>query len=347
MPRVNQKDCDKYNLPINTMWIQRDSCEDNKRFKCKRGYVSQVQTTCKNEVWILEPACQECTQGVNITNSDDVTESRIFGEDFSFNCSVGYTKNGETGTLRCDVNGMWLEQQACQECTQGVNITNSDDVTESRIFGEDFSFNCSVGYTKNGGTGTLRCGENGMWLEQQACQAVECPQGVNITNSDDVTESRIFGEDFSFNCSVGSTKNGETGTLRCGVNGTWTEQQACPGCYKFLNKTCLAPSFFYYDDYTSTEDDQCDEDCNSITGCTASLYESNNCNFYTAPIIFVSYDLDLNQCIEKCKERSDCVTLNLKTGISNECFLFNVTLAELPDGSTTENDRCTIVEKIC
>ncbi|ESO93477.1 hypothetical protein LOTGIDRAFT_175535, partial [Lottia gigantea] len=107
-------DCDKYNLPINTMWIQRDSCEDNKRFKCKRGYVSQVQTTCKNEVWILEPACQECPQGVNITNSDDVTESRIFGEDFSFNCSVGYTKNGETGTLRCGENGMWLEQQACQ-----------------------------------------------------------------------------------------------------------------------------------------------------------------------------------------------------------------------------------------
>ncbi|ESO85269.1 hypothetical protein LOTGIDRAFT_167843 [Lottia gigantea] len=122
-----------------------------------------------------------------------------------------------------------------------------------------------------------------------------------------------------------------------------------PGCecsYKYLNKTCLTSNYFNYD-YTSTEDDQCDENCKSITGCTASLFEVNYCLHYKAPVIFVSNDLDLNQCIEKCKERSDCVTLNSFIGFYNICFLLNVSLAELPDGSTYESNRCTIVEKIC
>ncbi|ESO85266.1 hypothetical protein LOTGIDRAFT_235790 [Lottia gigantea] len=73
--------------------------------------------------------------------------------------------------------------------------------------------------------------------------------------------------------------------------------------YKYLNKTCLTSNYFNYD-YTSTEDDQCDENCKSITGCTASLFEVNYCLHYKAPVIFVSNDLDLNQCIEKCPNLS-------------------------------------------
>ncbi|ESO94085.1 hypothetical protein LOTGIDRAFT_176732, partial [Lottia gigantea] len=96
-------DCDKYILPINAIWTPRASCEDNKRFRCQIGYVSQIQTICKKGEWSMEPTCQavECPQGMNITNSDKVTESGIYGGEFSFNCSVGYTKNGGTGTLKC------------------------------------------------------------------------------------------------------------------------------------------------------------------------------------------------------------------------------------------------------
>ncbi|ESP01798.1 hypothetical protein LOTGIDRAFT_172352 [Lottia gigantea] len=290
------------------MWIPRDSCEDNKRFKCKRGYVSQVQTTCKNGVWILEPACQvlavECPQGVKITNSGDVTESRIFGEDFSYDCKTGYTKNGGVGTLRCGVNGTWTEQQACQECPQGVNITNSDDVTESRIFSEDFSFNCSVGYTKNGKTGILRCGENDMWTEQQDCQAVECPQGVNITNSDDVTESRIFGEDFSYNCKAGYTRNGGTGTLKCGENGTWTEQIACQS--EITNETYV--EFFTYGGFPAN----CHELCTDDTKCGFTLQIVGNCVFYPKPILYTNPNLvtTLSECIKKCKDNTECLTIS-------------------------------------
>ncbi|ESO93201.1 hypothetical protein LOTGIDRAFT_175585 [Lottia gigantea] len=138
------------------MWIPRDSCEDNKRFKCKRGYVSQVQHLVKR--------------------------SLDFGTSLSsYNCSVGYTKNGVTGILRCGENDMWIEQEACQavECPQGLNITNSDDVTESRIFGDNFSFNCSLGLT-----GTLTCGENGKWKVERDCP--EVTTGINVKMNHDV-----------------------------------------------------------------------------------------------------------------------------------------------------------------
>ncbi|ESO94880.1 hypothetical protein LOTGIDRAFT_175319 [Lottia gigantea] len=102
--------------------------------------------------------------------------------------------------------------------------------------------------------------------------------------------------------------------------------------YKYLNKTCLTLNYLDNLDYMYTEDDLCDEECKSFTGCAASILDLRECYFYRAPIIFVSYDLDLNQCIEKCKERSDCVTLSLWSEYGNECFLLNATLAELPDG---------------
>ncbi|ESP04674.1 hypothetical protein LOTGIDRAFT_237241 [Lottia gigantea] len=181
-------DCDKYILPIHTMWIPRESCEENKRFKCQSGYIPEVQTKCKNGAWYLDPTCRavECPQGEKLTNSDSVTESRIFDEVFTFDCSVGYTKNGKAGILRCGENGTWTEQQACQvvECPQGVNITNSDTVTESRIFDQVFTFNCLNDI--NGLTGAQRCGEDGKWIEEQACPEVYREKGITIPSYNQV-----------------------------------------------------------------------------------------------------------------------------------------------------------------
>ncbi|ESO85279.1 hypothetical protein LOTGIDRAFT_167851 [Lottia gigantea] len=121
-----------------------------------------------------------------------------------------------------------------------------------------------------------------------------------------------------------------------------------PECsYKYLNKTCLVPIPFHKDDDTVTEQAQCDEMCKSSIRCTASIFfDGVYCFLYEAPVIFASYEIDLNQCIEKCKERSDCITMSSPTVSKNKCFLLNVTLAEISVW-TFENNRCTIVEKIC
>ncbi|ESP00353.1 hypothetical protein LOTGIDRAFT_238590 [Lottia gigantea] len=117
-------DCEKYVLPINAMW--EPTCDENKRYKCKKGYESIVQTTCENGGWILEPACEAvgCPQGEIITLSDDVTESSIVGGLFHFSCSVGFV---ETGTLRCEENGTWTEQKACQVVLKAVVNGNKMD----------------------------------------------------------------------------------------------------------------------------------------------------------------------------------------------------------------------------
>ncbi|ESO86799.1 hypothetical protein LOTGIDRAFT_166799 [Lottia gigantea] len=50
--------CIKYDLIENAEWIPRDRCEDNKQFRCRKGYRLEVQTSCKNGQWCLEPTCQ-------------------------------------------------------------------------------------------------------------------------------------------------------------------------------------------------------------------------------------------------------------------------------------------------
>ncbi|ESP00358.1 hypothetical protein LOTGIDRAFT_173261 [Lottia gigantea] len=332
-------DCEKYVLPINAMW--EPTCDENKRFKCKKGYELIVQTTCKNGGWTLEPTCEAagCPQGEIITNSDVVTESRTLNEDFSFDCSVGFTQNGVTGMLRCDENGTWIEQKACQalECPQGEIITNSDDVTESRTFNEDFRFECSVGFTQNGVTGILRCDENGTWTEQKACQAVECPQGENITLSDDVTESSIVGGLFNFSCSVGFV---ETGTLRCEENGTWTEQKACQVVRKAVVNKGLPKITFARN---------CKRDCATTPGCGFTLSVSGICKTYKKPLIyFHRFTQGLSQCIQKCKDEPSCLTMSYSGPPLFVCNLYNANFTTLQntDGLEVVNNGIgTVVEK--
>ncbi|ESP04673.1 hypothetical protein LOTGIDRAFT_237240 [Lottia gigantea] len=251
-------DCDKYILPIHTMWIPRESCEQNKRFKCQSGYIPEVQTICKKGAWYLEPTCQavECPQGVNITNSDNVTESRIFDEIFTFDCSVGYTKIGKTGILRCGENGTWTEQQACQvvECPQGVNITNSDTVTESRIFDQAFTFNCSN--IINGLTGAQRCGEDGKWIEEQACPAELYPaKFITIVS---------YGQALSTNCTEACLND-----TRCSFAGPVTSSK----CNLFEE-----PIFFI--GFAQTLSD-CFQLCKKDIRCLTLSYQFFNCNLFS------------------------------------------------------------------
>ncbi|ESO90916.1 hypothetical protein LOTGIDRAFT_175794 [Lottia gigantea] len=168
---------------------------------------------CINGEWIYQkPVCKptECPQGVNISNSDAVTESRNIDEVFPFKC-FNYI-NGLTGAQRCGEDGKWIEEQACPAVVyQGKYVEVSEYLTV-------VSTNCSEACL------------NDTQCSASLSIAVMCPQGVNIINSDAVTESGIFGDNFTFNCPEINqlTENNYTGTLLCGEDGKWIVQQACP-----------------------------------------------------------------------------------------------------------------------
>ncbi|ESO90348.1 hypothetical protein LOTGIDRAFT_164269 [Lottia gigantea] len=90
----------------------------------------------------------------------------------------------------------------------------------------------------------------------------------------------------------------------------------------------------------------CDQECNDNTQCTAALQAQNNCYLYGAPIISLSQNTDLTQCEESCNQMNECITLSFH-GDVNRCYIFNVTVANLPSNfHVNEADGDTIAEKV-
>ncbi|ESP04676.1 hypothetical protein LOTGIDRAFT_170514 [Lottia gigantea] len=102
-------DCDKYILPIHTMWIPRESCEENKRFKCQSGYIPEVQTKCKNGAWYLEPTCQDCDKYILPIHTMWIPRESC-EENKRFKCQSGYIPEVQT---ICK-NGAWYLEPTCR-----------------------------------------------------------------------------------------------------------------------------------------------------------------------------------------------------------------------------------------
>ncbi|ESP00359.1 hypothetical protein LOTGIDRAFT_173262 [Lottia gigantea] len=105
-------------------------------------------------------------------------------------------------------------------------------------------------------------------VENAMVHSVECPQGENITLSDDVTESGIVVEFFNFSCSVGFV---ETGTLGCEENGTWTEQKACQVELNVVVNGYKLGDFFA---------NNCSEECAIRPECGFTPSSSGICQLY-------------------------------------------------------------------
>ncbi|ESO97034.1 hypothetical protein LOTGIDRAFT_159788 [Lottia gigantea] len=177
--------CKKYDLIENAEWIQRDSCEENKRFKCRKGYQLLVQTSCKKGEWCLEPSCQR-----------------------------------------------------------------------------------------------------------------------NVP-----TEYKYK--------------------------------------FKYSNETTLGTRPFKT--IILSVQENCDEKCKNDSNCTAGYLEGRRrCEFYPEPIIFVSLDSFRDECINWCTERIECVTLSHDRSGDGYCYLFNVTLDQIPENMKNPYEMVdTLAEKVC
>ncbi|ESO82274.1 hypothetical protein LOTGIDRAFT_170193 [Lottia gigantea] len=151
---------------------------------------------------------------------------------FDYKCNTGYELS-VTGNCR---SRLWRPQVTCKvvECEGDQMITNSDDKTIKGTFGDPFSFNCKAGFTELGPTGSLTCGDQGQWQIDAGCEAVECPEGevIGRPNSTDTTIAGTFGDPFVFTCLPGFTRDGTTGSMICGTDGSkgiWQIIRPCIG----------------------------------------------------------------------------------------------------------------------
>ncbi|ESO94660.1 hypothetical protein LOTGIDRAFT_175378 [Lottia gigantea] len=140
------------------------------------------------------------------------------------------------------------------ECPKGEQITNSGDVTESGTAGKDFTFNCiAIGLT-----GTLKCGENGIWTEQKGCPAT-------------IKGSVLLSTDFfmSQNCAEKCAK-----TAKCSF--VDSEQ---------VNGVCVYyPAPVIYEDLKTQSLTECIKKCKDDTKCLTVHHYQNRCILFNANI---------------------------------------------------------------
>ncbi|ESO93186.1 hypothetical protein LOTGIDRAFT_175591 [Lottia gigantea] len=115
--------------------------------------------------------------------------------------------------------------------------------------------------------------------------------------------------------------------------------------YKYSNVTGLSP--LYYEE-RGESDLKCDENCALDTRCSIAITTRGGCKLYETPVIFVKFFGDVEQCIEKCNEMSDCKTVGVVKILAISCYLFNVTLDKIPgDMKDTYSSYHIVAEKIC
>ncbi|ESO99842.1 hypothetical protein LOTGIDRAFT_238694 [Lottia gigantea] len=131
----------------------------------------------------------------------------------------------------------------------------------------------------------------------------------------------------------------------CKENGKWYLEPSCQDCYKYSNVTYLVPDPI--DTIPASDQEECDELCKNNTQCTYSgRSRDTRCFLFSTPVIFVSSSTDLDQCIKKCTETNECVTMSSKGTREKLCFLFNVSLNKIPD-KFKNGIGYTIAEKVC
>ncbi|ESO92713.1 hypothetical protein LOTGIDRAFT_175650 [Lottia gigantea] len=152
---------------------------------------------------------------------------------------------------------------------------------------------------------------------------------------------------FLFDCKNGRILTAENGTLKCNCPlNTFGDDCNCR--YKFTNKTTMFPK--PYAEKFISDSAICDESCANDIRCSAAAVSvgTRKCCHYDTPIIFVSYVLNEDQCIEKCNEMSECKTIGIGNEMGLFCFVFNATFDKIPDiMKQTDTSAFSVAEKIC
>ncbi|ESO82271.1 hypothetical protein LOTGIDRAFT_170189 [Lottia gigantea] len=194
---------------------------------CNNGFTAsglQGERICGPDgIWQINTDCEVCPPGVFISNSDDTPSTGTFDSIVMPTCNNGFTLFGLQGERICGPDGMWQINTECeaQVCPAGVIIPNSDDTSSTATFSETVMPTCNIGFTLNGLEGERICGADGMWQINTACEAVQCPAGVIIPNSDDTQSAATFDQTVKATCNNGFILNGLEGERTCGSDGMW------------------------------------------------------------------------------------------------------------------------------
>ncbi len=144
-----------------------------------------------------------------------------------------------SGTMWCDSYGNWTNRPECliNTCDNSTyTITNGrlDFPSDSSPHGTYFAATCDPGYSTDYPNGTMDCDSNGGFTNKPTCNPNMCLNSSLVVQYGDVhfsTTSRITDTAYyNVSCIPGfkaSNLTEMTGTLKCGLDGSWEKKPVC------------------------------------------------------------------------------------------------------------------------
>ncbi|XP_053389539.1 sushi, von Willebrand factor type A, EGF and pentraxin domain-containing protein 1-like, partial [Mercenaria mercenaria] len=279
---------------------------------CDEGYfnIKEIQTSgistttirCSEYgTWMNIPTCVRKDCGnldmLNISNAKTriVFTDTKYQSNATISCETGYTDQNKHQTLgistswiTCSANGTWANVPHCERKDNYLVCGNVHNISinyasNRRLYNDTIAeTDCDEGYynindaqTSGISTATIRCSENGTWVNMPACVRKDCGKldQLNISNA----KLRLtFGDtkyksSAAISCDTGYTDKNKpqtndisTSLITCSANGTWAHVPKCVrkdcGNVHYISINNAANRRLHNDTkYTSTADIDCDE----------------------------------------------------------------------------------------
>ncbi|XP_070557235.1 uncharacterized protein [Ptychodera flava] len=105
------------------------------------------------------------------------------------------------------------------------------------LIGDTVSITCKTGFKLSSPHDTVECQQNAMWNGTLPwCIAIDCGNPGEVENADRIGTQYSYNSTVIYTCHDGYYTNG-SGTIRCTIEGQWTEKPSC-----FFNGTQLSES---------------------------------------------------------------------------------------------------------
>ncbi|XP_053391412.1 sushi, von Willebrand factor type A, EGF and pentraxin domain-containing protein 1-like, partial [Mercenaria mercenaria] len=247
----------------------------NATISCDTGYTDQnkpqvldISTswiTCSaNGTWANVPKCvrKDCGN-VHYISINNAANRRLHNDTkytstAEIDCDEGYynindiqTSGISTTTIRCSENGTWVYMPTCvrKDCSDIHNISIKNALKRrmhnDTKYTSTAEIDCDEGYynindiqTSGISTTTIRCSENGMWVNVPTCVRKDCGNidMLNISNAKTkiVFTDTKYQSNATISCDTGYTDQNKRQTLgistyliTCSANGTWANVPQC------------------------------------------------------------------------------------------------------------------------
>ncbi|XP_078580864.1 uncharacterized protein LOC144864548 [Branchiostoma floridae x Branchiostoma japonicum] len=245
VPSCRLVQCPALTAPANGDMVGSNFYGDEVQFSCMEGYEifgTSTITCLEDGQWSRSaPICTagRCPNLVPPMNGG-MSGDNLHSHAVTFFCNSGYVVQGSE-SVSCQLDSTWTgSPPTCtvKHCPALTSPANGGKIG-SNYYRDEVTFFCVPGYDLVGES-SVTCMGDGRWSESvPQCSAIHCPSLTSIDHGT-VIGSNAYRSVVTFNCLPGYELQGDTDSLTCQADRTWSGP--VPACVEVKCPAQAAPS---------------------------------------------------------------------------------------------------------